>query len=127
MSSSTEDLILLFKAEKSLVKYLRSMNNSSKTKEIKKAINLYLETVDFDEETETESYVFHPVNAFHLLKRATKWFSKLNNLSPNVNFEFHLPSSGEAINEASNGLADLQEHYGLDSMELVKVYILCYH
>ena len=40
-------------------------------------INSYLETIDFDEEMETEDYVFHPVNAFHLLKRAAKWFPKV--------------------------------------------------
>ena len=52
---------------------------------------------------------------------------KLEKSIPSVIFEFPIPSSGEAIDEASNGLADLEEHYGLDAMALVKVDIAwCY-
>ena len=47
--------------------------------------------------------------------------SKLAKLIPNVKTDFNLPLSDEAIDGASNGLADLQEHYGLDPMDLIKV------
>ena len=71
LSSSTEDLILLFKAEKNIVKFLKSDSTKElfNTKDIKEIIESYLKSVDFDETTETEDYVFHPVNAYHLLKR----------------------------------------------------------
>ena len=88
MSSSTEDLILLFNAEKNIVKFLKSEPTKDSTKEI---IESYLKSVDFDEKTETEEYVFHPVNAYHLLKRTTKWIPKLTKVIPNLDFEFHLP------------------------------------
>jgi hypothetical protein len=88
LSSSTEDLILLFKAEKNIVKFLKSEPTKDSTKEI---IESYLKSVDFDEKTETEEYVFHPVNAYHLLKRTTKWIPKLTKVIPNLDFEFHLP------------------------------------
>ena len=92
LSSSTEDLILLFKAEKDLVKYLKSNNDSlPKSKEVRNVIDSYLESVDFDETQDIEEYVFHPVNAFHLLQRTTKWLPKLTKLIPNLDFEFHLP------------------------------------
>ena len=48
---------------------------------------------------------------------------KLEKSIPSVIFEFPIPSSSEALDEASNGLADLEEHYGLDAKELVKVDI----
>ena len=93
LSSSTEDLILLFKAEKNIVKFLKSDSTKElfNTKDIKEIIESYLKSVDFDETTETEDYVFHPVNAYHLLKRTTKWIPKLTKVIPNLDFEFHLP------------------------------------
>ena len=93
LSSSTEDLILLFNAEKNIVKFLKSDSTKElfNTKDIKEIIESYLKSVDFDEKTETEEYVFHPVNAYHLLKRTTKWIPKLTKVIPNLDFEFHLP------------------------------------
>ena len=69
-SSSTEDLIMLFEAEKNLVKHLKSSYETNlKSNEIRKIIDLYLETIDFDDEEEVKQYVSHPVNSFHLLHR----------------------------------------------------------
>ena len=69
-SSSTEDLIMLFEAEKNLVKYLKSSYETNlKSNETRKIIDLYLETIDFDGEEEVKQYVSHPVNSFHLLHR----------------------------------------------------------
>ena len=39
---------------------------------------------------------------------------------PNLNFEFHLPSTSEAIEGAIHGLADIVEHYELDAYDLVQ-------
>ena len=39
---------------------------------------------------------------------------------PNLNFEFHLPSTREAIEGAIHGLADIVEHYDLDPYDLVQ-------
>ena len=67
-SSSTEDLIMLFEAEKNLVKYLKS-SYDTKSNKTRKIIDSYLETIDFDGEEEVKKYVSHPVNSFHLLHR----------------------------------------------------------
>ena len=101
LSSSTEDLILLFNAEKNIVKFLKSDSTKElfNTKDIKEIIESYLKSVDFDEKTETEEYVFHPVNAYHLLKRTTKWIPKLTKVIPNLDFEFHLPQGIKTVTD----------------------------
>ena len=95
LSSSTEDLILLFKAEKNIVKFLKS-NSSQALSNAKETIDSYLKLVDFDD-SETEEYVFHPVNAYHLLQRTSKWIPKLVKVITNLDFEFHLP---QGINDS---------------------------
>ena len=40
-------------------------------------IKSYLKLVDFDEKSETDDYVKHPINAFHLLQRTSQWIPRL--------------------------------------------------
>ena len=64
MSSSTEDLKILFEAEKELLKTLKA-NFSLFIHDSKFA---YLNAVDFKTD-EPNEYVHHPINAFHMLLR----------------------------------------------------------
>ena len=117
LSSSTEDLVLLFKAEKELFREILKVFESVdvKTQEL---INKYKEVIDFEDSTEAYDYVYHPVNSFHLLQRTTKWIPKLVKSIPNLSFKFAFPASFDANVGAANGLADLLEHYGMDPMEI---------
>ena len=113
MSSSTEDLKLLFDAEKEIIKFLKTIiAPDEKTNNI---MERYLQSVDFDEKTEQNDYVKHPINAFHLLQRTSRWIPKLKKVIPNLHFNFTLPSVTDAIFEASNGLADILEYYNLQN------------
>ena len=74
ISSSIEDLKILFRAESELVIFLKkSEPNQNSSVPIKS----YLKLVDFDEKSETDDYVKHPINAFHLLQRTSQWIPKL--------------------------------------------------
>ena len=64
LSSSTEDLKLVFQAEKEFVETLKT-NHSLFINDAKFA---YLEAVDF-KPNEAADYVYHPINAFHMLLR----------------------------------------------------------
>ena len=64
LSSSIEDLKLLFQAEKEFVETLKR-NHSLFINDAKFA---YLEAVDF-KPNEAAYYVYHPINAFHMLLR----------------------------------------------------------
>ena len=64
LSSSTEDLKILFEAEKELLKTLKA-NFSLFIHDSKFA---YLNAVDFKPD-EPNEYVHHPINAFHMLLR----------------------------------------------------------
>ena len=43
---------------------------------------------------------------------------------PNLNFEFHLPSTSEAIEGAIHGLADIVEHYDLDANDIGPLHVI---
>ena len=79
-----------------------------------------LQAVDFDENFETDEYVKHPINAFHLLQRTSQWLPKLKKVIPNLEVDVNFPTVTDAVFEASNGLADLLEHYDMKPSELVK-------
>ena len=83
-------------------------------------VQRYLQAVDFDENFETDEYVKHPINAFHLLQRTSQWLPKLKKVIPNLPVDVSFPTVTDAVFEASNGLADLLEHYDMKPSELVK-------
>ena len=90
LSSSTEDLKLLFDAELDIIKFLKkTVVPYEKTNNIRAN---YFRSVDFDENTETSEYVKHPINAFHLLQRTSQWIPKLKKAIPNLHFNFSLPT-----------------------------------
>ena len=71
-------------------------------------------------QTETPNYVLHPVNAYHLLKRTAKWIPKLMKNLPNFKFAFNVPSISDAYVGAALGLADIHEHFNLETNDLAK-------
>ena len=83
MSSSTEDLKLLFRAESETIKFVKNIDLNQDQKIF---FETYLKSVDFDEEIETDEYVKHPINAFHLLQRTSNWIPKLQKTIPNIIF-----------------------------------------
>ena len=89
MSSSTEDLRLLFRAEVDTIRFLRTIDLD---KDQTLSVNKYLQSVDFDEKTDTDEYVKNPINAFHLLQRTSQWIPKLQTTIPNLNFNFRSSS-----------------------------------
>ena len=58
-------------------------------------IKSYLKLVDFDEKSETDDYVKHPINAFHLLQRTSQWIPKLmvGKISEGIFVLPHLPKN----------------------------------
>lgn len=89
MSSSTEDLRLLFKAEVDTIRFLNTIDlNQNQTL----LVNKYFQYVDFDEKIDTDEYVENPINAFHLLQRTSQWIPKLQKTIPNLNFNFRSSS-----------------------------------
>ena len=68
---------------------------------------------------ESSRYVFHPINAFHLLKRTlfiSKWFPKLLKIMPNLKMNFTLESND--VMSAYHGLVELQEYYNLNTIDV---------
>ena len=89
MSSSTEDLRLLFKAEVDTIRFLNTIDlNQNQTL----LVNKYFQSVDFDEKIDTDEYVENPINAFHLLQRTSQWIPKLQKTIPNLKFNFRSSS-----------------------------------
>ena len=82
---------LLFRAETELVTFLKKSDPNQNFSEV---IKSYLKLVDFDEKSETDNYVKHPINAFHLLQRTSQWIPKLM-VGKSQNFFFlpHLPKN----------------------------------
>ena len=98
LSSSTEDLKLLFKAELDIVKFVKNLDHNPNTTLI---VQRYLQAVDFDENFETDEYVKHPINAFHLLQRTCQWLPKLKKVIPHLPVDVNFPTvTGKSLSEA---------------------------
>lgn len=75
--------------------------------------------------SETNEYVYHPINAFHLIKRAYAWIPKFSKWLPN-----HILQNYDILNlskqylRACHGLADIQEHFDLDPNDMAEGRII---
>ena len=74
--------------------------------------------IHFYREKETKKYVYHPINAFHLLQRTAIWIPRLTKVIPEFEFKFNLPKISDAYVGAALGLADIHEHYNINTMDL---------
>ena len=78
-----------------------------------------------------ESYVFNPINAFHMLKRNSEWLPKL---LPNNSLYIQLFSNTTlTLQEAAFGIVDVQEFYDLNIYDIINGRLkdtnsgLCHH
>ena len=76
------------------------------------------------EDIETTEYSYHPINAYHLLQRTSKWLPKLQKLLPKLKIGFNLPNNFDANIGSAVGISDLQEYHNLDPMDIIqgKIY-----
>ena len=74
----------------------------------------------FSSFTSTEDHAKHPLHCFQLLKRATIYIPKLLKIIPDDQLRQKLPSLGESYTGAMIGIADIQEYYDLDPLEIAK-------
>ena len=66
----------------------------------------------------TLDYVYHPINALHLLKRTAVWMPKLKSKLPNLKFDYNLRFLFDDYLQAHYGLAELHEHYDLNPIDI---------
>ena len=64
------------------------------------------------------NYVYHPINAFKLLKRVSKFQNIIGQIIPHIEIDFH--TSEDDFHRAYHGIADIHEFYGLKLNELTK-------
>ena len=63
-------------------------------------------------------YVFHPINAFHLILRTAKWLPKLFPDEGPIQYMFE--DSDKKIGQAAYGIVDLQEFHDLKMMDIIQ-------
>ena len=116
LSSSTEDLKLLFDIEKRLVHHLMTNNVSDVGDYVSQFKHLSdLQSID------SEAYVSHPVNAFSLMKRTSKFWEKIRSrLGDDDIFrggigmgQVTLPSEKDFLNGAALGIINVQYFHNL--------------
>ncbi len=76
----------------------------------------------FSENQDTDEYVGHPVNAFHMMMRAARFYPTVKaNPEPELNISLPLmPSLSDAKGGAVHGLTDIQEYYALNVSDLIR-------
>ncbi len=74
-----------------------------------------------------ETYVFHPINAFHLMKRASNFWPRLKKLLQESNHdlvsgnnEIIFPEKTDFLKGASFGLVNLQIMHQLNTSEMIR-------
>ena len=94
-------MVGLFQKEKAIIKHL------PRTEETKD----YFDQVDYEPDESPENYVYHPINAFHMLKRCAAWLPVLlpqDDIIKKV-FSHHHETALSAY-----GILDLQEYHNLN-------------
>lgn len=76
---------------------------------------LYLSIRDNEE----ADYVFHPINAFHLMKRLALSMPNLLKKIPNLEFNYELLKKISAdYSRSFHGLADIHEYFAFETTEI---------
>ena len=60
------------------------------------------------------SYVYHPINALHLLKRTSTMMPKLIRKNPKIQFNYNFTELREDYSRAYHGLADINEYFQIN-------------
>ena len=77
----------------------------------------------YSSENTSEEYVFHPINAYHLLKRTSIYLPNIFKLLPKQIhhfIKFNVTSLTYDLTRASHGIADLLEFYKYKATNLAK-------
>ncbi len=140
----------LFRIEQKVAEALRKLQNSTSIDANFREIGeKYLDEVDFryiffiiftmntfntslfSQDTSPEQYATHPINAFHMMLRASKWLPSikkhLNTTCLGLEIEVDIPmmpSVTDAKAGSAHGLADILEHYNQDVDELIRGRII---
>ena len=70
-------------------------------------------------DNEGAEYVFHPINAYHLMKRLALYMPNLLKKIPNLRFNYELLNKLSADYLRSyHGLADIHEYFAFDITEI---------
>ena len=64
------------------------------------------------------NYVNHPINCYVFLKRVAKYLPTLLKMLPNQELTKYLPHLKESYLAALYGLADIQEYYDLEPLQM---------
>lgn len=119
LSSSTEDLKLLFEMEKKLVDFLKGQGNDDAT--VKKYMDQFK---DFNLNVNADQYVKHPVNAFHLMKRTSTYWPKLKKILENHAIfkneltKIVLPSKTDFTTGAAIGLVNARWFHNFSAVDI---------
>ena len=77
----------------------------------------------FSSENVPKEYVFHPINAYHLLKRTSIYLPTIFKQMPkqiDQFIKFNVTSLPYELTRASHGIADLLEFYNFNAVDLMK-------
>merc|ERR1711963_794045 len=115
--------MILFDMEKKWIQQLKhSYRHFQYDVNLVNAIDNYINSIDYNREAENSQYVFHPVNAFHLLERTvfiSEWVSRIQSYIP-FEFEVERNSLIHDYKRAHHGLADLLEYFKFNPEDLAK-------
>ena len=69
---------------------------------------------------ESSTYVYHPINAFHLLKRLAHTLPKLKKNIPKMIFGYNYSTLSNDYVRTMHGIADLHEFHNLNILQIAK-------
>ena len=100
---------LFHEFEQNYLHYLQTKNLSTKI------VREYLDELS---EFKSHDFVHHPINCYQLLKRTAKYLPSLLKILPNQQLMKYLPYLTKSFNAAKFGLADIQEYYDLEPLQM---------
>ena len=74
----------------------------------------------FCRHNESSTYVYHPINAFHLLKRLAHTLPKLKIIIPKTIFDYNYSTLSNDYVRTMHGMADLHEFHNLNILQIAK-------
>lgn len=84
----------------------------------------YHRHIDYRNE-ESDTYVYHPINSFHLLKRSSSWIPRLKKWLPKkILKKYDLTLLSSEYVRACCSLANIQEYHDIDVNEMAEGMII---
>ena len=69
---------------------------------------------------ESSTYIYHPINVFHLLKRSAHTLPKLKKIIPKAIFPYNYSTLSDDYIRTLHGIADLHEFHNLNILQIAK-------